>query len=78
MTIEELKALEAKGWPLPIDRPTLSALLAVAEACKGLMRRMEINELVNRPGNPCNHYDQPYYDAAKDALAALETKEPKR
>lgn len=57
---------------LTAARNALPALLAVAEACKGLMRRMEINELVNRPGNPCNHYDQPYYDAAKDALVALE------
>jgi hypothetical protein len=38
-------------------------------ACKELCRRLEANELVNRPSNPCNHYDQPTYDRARAAIA---------
>jgi hypothetical protein len=41
-------------------------------ACKALCRRLESNELVNRPDNPCNHYDQPAYDEALAAIAKAE------
>jgi hypothetical protein len=42
------------------------------EACKELCARLEANELVNRPSNPCNHYDQPAYDRARAAIAKAE------
>jgi hypothetical protein len=48
----------------------IRAAPALFEACRRLCHRLEVNELVNRPGNPCNHYDQPDYDFAKQAMAA--------
>ncbi len=42
------------------------------ECCKDLCRRLEVNELVNRPDKPGNEYDQPAYDRAKAAIAAAE------
>lgn len=43
----------------------------LVEALKGLCHRMEVDELVNRPENPGNQYDQPAYDAAVAALAMV-------
>lgn len=42
------------------------------EALKAVMLRLERNELINRPKDPCNHYDQPAYDQGVAALAATE------
>jgi hypothetical protein len=41
---------------------------ALVAACEELCFHLEANELVNRPDNPCNHYDQPAYDRAQAAL----------
>lgn len=41
----------------------------LVDACEQLCNRLEVAELVNRPGNPCNHYDQPTYDRAKAIIA---------
>lgn len=38
-------------------------------SCEELCRRLEVNELVNRPADPCNQYDQPAYDRARAAIA---------
>lgn len=39
----------------------------LAKALKDCAARLDANELVNRPHDPANKYDQPAYDAAKDA-----------
>jgi hypothetical protein len=51
------------------DARLIAAAPDLLEACKELCRRLEANELVNRPSNPCNHYDQPAYDRARAAIA---------
>jgi hypothetical protein len=38
------------------------------DACQRLCRRLEVNELVNRPNTPGNEYDQPDYDFACAAI----------
>lgn len=72
---------EYKDWvaenPLGREVGTANAHLIAAapdllQSCKELCRRLESNELVNRPSDPCNEYDQPYYDRARAAIAKAE------
>jgi len=42
-----------------------SIAVELLASLKELCRRLEVNELVNRPTDPCNHYDQPAYDRAQ-------------
>lgn len=47
------------------------AQAGVAELCRtsaAVCLRLQVNELVNRPEDPCNQYDQPAYDAAMKAI----------
>ena len=50
----------------------MSAAPVLLQACKELCRRLEVNELVNRPNDPCNHFDQPAYEQALAAIARAE------
>ena len=75
MTIEELKALEAKGWScVPLDVADFSALLAVAEAAKEL-RRAECCHLTDTASVMLDSVRMKLRHDLDAALAALETKE---
>jgi len=66
--------MDAFRWARPYtpDDALRAAAPSLLAACKALCRRLESNELVNRPNTPGNEYDQPAYDAARAAIALAE------